>query len=76
MNMSLTPTETQCLMWVAAGKTSYGTGTIMDISPRTVDYHIYNVCLKLGVHNRQAAVSMAHQLNLLPDIKKHLPELP
>ena len=48
----------------------------MDISPRTVDYHIYNVCLKLGVHNRQAAVSMAHQLNLLPDIKKHLPELP
>lgn len=74
--LSLTPQEKKCLKWAAAGKTSYEAGTILSISPRTVDYHIYNACVKLGVHSRQAAVVMAVELGLFPNIRNFLPKLP
>ena len=73
---SLTSKERLCLQWVAAGKTSYEVGVITSISPRTVDYHIYNACAKLGVHNRQAAVAVAIELGLFPNIRQLLPKLP
>lgn len=73
---SLTPNEKLCLQWAAAGKTSFEAGTIMSISPRTVDYHIQNACGKLGVHSRQAAVVIAMELGMFPNIRKLLPKLP
>jgi len=72
----LTNKELACLQWAAVGKTSHEAGAIMSISPRTVDYHIYNACGKLGVHNRLVAVVMALQMGLLPDVPKFLPRLP
>lgn len=72
----LTKREKSCLMWAAAGKTSYETGVILQIARRTVDYHIYNACTKLGVHSRQAAVVIAVELGLFPDIRTLLPQLP
>lgn len=72
----LTLKEKSCLKWAAAGKTSYETGAILHISPRTVDYHIHNACLKLGVHSRQAAVVVAIELGLFPNIRQLLPKLP
>lgn len=74
--LSLTPKEKHCLQWAAAGKTSFEAGAIMSISPRTVDYHIYNACGKLGVHSRQAAVVVAVELGMFPNIRKLLPKLP
>lgn len=72
----LTSKEKSCLQWAAAGKTSFEAGAILRISPRTVDYHIYNACLKLGVHSRQAAVVIAVELGMFPNIRRLLPELP
>lgn len=72
----LTMREKTCLQWAAAGKTSYETGIILCISSRTVDFHIFNACAKLGVHSRQAAIAIALELRLLPDIRQLLPNLP
>lgn len=72
----LSPKETTCLQWAAAGKTSYEAGAILSVSPRTVDYHINNACLKLGVHSRQAAIAIAIEFGLFPNIRKILPKLP
>lgn len=72
----LSQQEKICLKWAAAGKTSFEVGTILSISPRTVDHHIYNACLKLGVHTRQAGVVMAMELGLFPNIRQLLPRLP
>lgn len=74
--LQLTPNEKLCLQWAAAGKTSFEIGAILSISPRTVDYHISNVCHKLGVHSRQAAVVVAVELGLLPNIRDFLPTPP
>lgn len=74
--LSLTPNEKLCLQWAAVGKTSFEAGAIMSISPRTVDYHIYNACVKMGVHSRQAACVIAVELGLFPNLRNLLPKLP
>lgn len=61
----LTAREHDCLYWVAQGKTSWEIGCILGISERTVNFHIANLCGKLGVRTRQAAITAAIRLNLL-----------
>ena len=61
----LSPRERSCLQWVAEGKTSWETARILGLTERTVNFHIHNACRKLGVHNRQAAITIAMREGLL-----------
>lgn len=54
---SLTRREWECLQWIADGKTDFEVGRILDISPRTVRFHIDNAKVKLGVATRIQAVA-------------------
>ncbi len=62
----LTNRELTCLEWAAIGKTSWEMGVILGLAERTINFHINNACRKLGVHGRQAAITAALQLGLLP----------
>jgi len=62
---SLTTREQECLLWSAEGKTAWETGQILNISERTVTFHLQNVCHKLNVTNRQQAVARAISLGLI-----------
>jgi DNA-binding CsgD family transcriptional regulator len=53
----LSPRESECLRWVADGKTDFEVGKILSISPRTVRFHINNAKVKLGVTTRIQAVA-------------------
>ncbi|MBL8780919.1 MAG: hypothetical protein JNL06_08230 [Alphaproteobacteria bacterium] len=53
----LSPRESECLKWVADGKTDFEVGKILGISPRTVRFHIRNAKTKLGVATRIQAVA-------------------
>ena len=53
---ALTPREREVLQWAAAGKTNIEIGTILRMSPRTVEKHFEHVFDKLGVETRTAAV--------------------
>ncbi|MCQ6255370.1 response regulator [Pseudomonas sp. Q11] len=55
----LTGREVEVLRWVACGKTNRDIGTILDLSPRTVNKHLEHVYVKLGVETRTAATSVA-----------------
>ena len=53
----LTEREKEVLMWLGEGKSNWEIGRILDISERTVKYHISNILAKLNLVNRvQAAV--------------------
>ena len=52
----LTSRETECLTWVAQGKTDWEIGTIVGISPRTVGVHIENARAKVEAATRTQAV--------------------
>jgi DNA-binding CsgD family transcriptional regulator len=56
----ITDREKEVLRWTADGKTAYEVARILDISERTVNFHLSNVTAKLGAINKtQAAVKAA-----------------
>lgn len=61
----LSARQLQCLSWVQAGKSSSDIGTILGLSPRTVDDHIAAACERMGVRTRLQAVICARDLALL-----------
>ena len=63
----LTRREVEVLAWVAAGKTAWEIGEILNIAKRTVDEHTQAVIRKLGTANRAHAVALA--------VRDHLIEL-
>lgn len=64
---SLTERETEILRWTGDGKSAGEIATILEISERTVHFHIQNVMAKLGAVNKTAAVAQAVALGLLID---------
>lgn len=59
-DVKLSAREIDALTWSARGKTSRDIATIMNVSERTVNFHIDNAIRKLGVSTRiQAAVKGA-----------------
>jgi len=63
--VDLTNRERQCLLWATEGKTTWETSQILNISERTVIFHLKNVQEKLGVNNRQQAVARAVSLGII-----------
>jgi DNA-binding CsgD family transcriptional regulator len=62
---ALSPRERECLKWAAEGKSGWDIGHLLDITERTVIFHMHNACEKLGVATRQQAVAKAMVLGLL-----------
>jgi LuxR family transcriptional regulator, quorum-sensing system regulator SolR len=61
----LTARELEVLRWTADGKTSGEVGDILNITERTVNFHINQCIEKLGVNNKLAASVRAAMLGLL-----------
>jgi DNA-binding NarL/FixJ family response regulator len=56
---TLTAREAEVLLWISRGKSNRDIGEILGISPRTVNKHLEQVFVKLGVENRTAAAGVA-----------------
>jgi DNA-binding response OmpR family regulator/DNA-binding CsgD family transcriptional regulator len=56
---SVTSREAEVLLWISRGKANRDIGEILDISPRTVNKHLEQIFVKLGVENRAAAAAVA-----------------
>ncbi|MDB5774203.1 MAG: bacterial regulatory s, luxR family protein [Herbaspirillum sp.] len=61
----LTVREIEVLRWTADGKTAGEVGSIMEISERTVNFHVGNSLVKLDANNKTSAVIKAAMLGLL-----------
>lgn len=61
----LTARERDCLLWACRGKTHAETAIILNISGRTVKFHMENAMQKLGVHTKFHAIAMAIHLGLI-----------
>lgn len=60
IDFALTDRETEALTWVAKGKSSADIAVLMNVSERTVNFHVNNVIRKLRVATRlQAAIRCA-----------------
>ncbi|WP_455428410.1 LuxR C-terminal-related transcriptional regulator [Dryocola sp. LX212] len=57
--------EIEVLSWVSSGKTYAEVASILEISQRTVKFHVSNTMKKLGVHNARHAVRLCVEFGLL-----------
>ncbi|CAE6947982.1 hypothetical protein FE254_20600 [Ectopseudomonas guguanensis] len=57
--------EVEVLRWVAAGKTSWEAGAVLNISEATIKFHLSNVYRKLNITTRAQAISHAIQMGWL-----------
>jgi DNA-binding CsgD family transcriptional regulator len=62
---SLSEREKTILTWAAKNKSNSVISEIMNISPKTVEFHLANSYKKLGVNGRVMAVLMAFRLGLI-----------
>jgi DNA-binding response OmpR family regulator len=63
-HFALTVRESEVLLWIAKGKSNRDIGDILGLSSRTVNKHLEQIYVKLGVENRaSAAVKAAHVLH-------------
>lgn len=65
--VALTDREVQVLRWIATGKSDWQIGQILEISAKTVNYHVENVKRKYDVATRIQAVVKAIRLGKLPE---------
>lgn len=61
----LSARELEILRWTADGKIADEIGIILNISPRTVSFHLTNIMQILSVPNKTAAVSRAQMMTWL-----------
>jgi DNA-binding NarL/FixJ family response regulator len=57
--LALTTREAEVLLWISRGKSNREIGEILTISPRTVNKHLEQIFVKLGVENRASAAARA-----------------
>lgn len=65
--LHLTPRESDVLFWIAQGKSNRDASEIMNISARTVNKHLEQIFIKLGVENRAAAAAIATRIIALSE---------
>ncbi|BCK76518.1 two component response regulator LuxR [Acetobacter aceti NRIC 0242] len=61
IKLGLTVREAEVLYWVAKGKTNRDIAEILSISHRTVNKHLEQIYIKIGVENRAAATARVLQ---------------
>jgi DNA-binding NarL/FixJ family response regulator len=57
--LGMTGREAEVLLWLSRGKSNREIGEILGISPRTVNKHLEQIFVKLGVENRASAATRA-----------------
>jgi DNA-binding NarL/FixJ family response regulator len=60
--LGVTGREAEVLLWLSRGKSNREIGQILTISPRTVNKHLEQIFVKLGVENRASAAARAVRL--------------
>jgi DNA-binding response OmpR family regulator len=58
-HFSLTARESEVLVWISKGKSNRDIGEILGLSARTVNKHLEQIYVKLGVENRASAAVKA-----------------
>jgi len=66
VSSQLTLREREVMLWTAEGKTALEIGSILNMSRRTVNFHVANVIKKLNCTNKLQAVVKAVVLGLMP----------
>ena len=71
MRTELTPREEEVLLWVARGLRNREIARKLEISTKTVEFHVSNSCSKLHARSRTELVTVALRKGLLAIDQTH-----
>lgn len=69
-NVYLTKREAECMFWIVQEYTISETAYQIDLSPRTVEFYVKNMKLKLNCANKKQLVRKVLQTTLLQQLEK------
>jgi DNA-binding CsgD family transcriptional regulator len=65
ISVPISPRKLEILQWIKSGKTNWEISTILNISERTVKFHVSNIMKKLVASSRSHAVAKALELEII-----------
>lgn len=63
-----TKREAECMVWLLKGKTIGGVATILNLSPRTVEYYMKNMKTKIGCRTKFELIDLIHASEFMQSI--------
>jgi DNA-binding CsgD family transcriptional regulator len=63
-----TKREAECMMWLLKGKTINGVAAALNLSPRTVEYYIKNMKIKIGCRTKFELIDLVHSSEFTKNI--------
>lgn len=66
-HLVFTVREQECLAWMAKGRSNGDIAKILNISERTIKFHVKNIMNKLGADNRTHAIAIAARSGWIPN---------
>jgi len=56
------------MIWLLKGKTINGVATILELSPRTVEYYIKNMKTKVGCRTKFELIDLIHASDFIKNV--------
>lgn len=67
-NTYFTRREAECMVWLLKGKTINSVATILNLSPRTVEYYIKNMKTKIGCRTKFELIDLVYASEFMKGI--------
>jgi DNA-binding CsgD family transcriptional regulator len=61
-----TQREAECLYYLGRGLTIVSTAKMLELSPRTVEFYVKNMKVKVKLKTKSQLIEMAHDVGLMP----------
>ena len=67
-NIYFTKREAQCMVFVLKGKTINGVARALNLSPRTVEYYLKNMKIKLGCRTKSELIELVYASEFMKNV--------
>lgn len=67
-DMYFTKREAECMVWLLRGKTMNGIAAILQLSPRTVEYYIKNMKIKVGCRTKFELIDLVYASEFVKNV--------
>lgn len=68
-NVYFTQREAECLYYLMRGMTIVATATILELSPRTVEFYVKNMRIKMNAMSKSDLLDRLHEVNFLQKLE-------
>ena len=69
-DLYFTQREAECLFYLMRGLTIVATAKMLDLSPRTVEFYVKNMKIKIGVRTKNKLIEKLNEVNFMHTLRE------